>query len=471
MKALGNSSLGLIGIALAGLLVVACGGDSDEPGGTGASGGTGGAAGQAGAAGTAGASGEAGAAGSTGAPEIPMEKSTLAHETNPDVSAADYDAFLSNTNEFGFDLYKTLADDENLFYSPTSTVVALAMAYAGAKGDTASQMTTVLHNTLPDATFHASLNKLMMELAGRNIAQHDTMDGPKSLRLSLINGAFAQQNYQFNADYLDTLGQNYDAGIYLMDFIGDPDSSRTTINDWVAFYTEDRIQNLLGPNTIDTATRLVLTNALYFYGSWSSPFDVKNTADATFHTLAGNDVTVPTMNRDVYVPYSKGDGYQIVDLPYDGGEVAMTIVLPEAGRFEEIRTGLSSAWLTAARDDMAEASEVIVALPKFKFTWGSESFKIPLQTLGMTDAFEFPTADFSGIEPKRELYVSDVVHQAFVGVDEHGTEAAAATAVVMTAGAVPDPSYLTVDRPFLFFIRDNSGAILFVGQVTDPTAS
>jgi serpin B len=215
---------------------------------------------------------------------------------------------------------------------------------------------------------------------------------------------------------------------------------------------------------------MVLTNALYFYGSWLFPFDVENTEDATFHTLAGSDVTVPTMNRDVFVPYGEADGYQIVDLPYDGNNVAMTIVLPEVGRFDEIRAGLSSAWLTTARDDMAAGSEVIVALPKFKFTWGSESFKTPLIALGMTDAFEFPIADFSGIEPKRELYVSDVVHQAFVGVDEHGTEAAAATAVVMTAGAIPEPTYMTIDRPFLFFIHDVSGAVLFVGQVTDPTA-
>jgi serpin B len=147
----------------------------------------------------------------------------------------------------------------------------------------------------------------------------------------------------------------------------------------------------------------------------------------------------------------------------------MTVLLPEAGRFEEIRTALTGAWLAAAQEGMSDDTEVTIAMPKFKFTWGTESFKEPLKAMGMTDAFVYPTADFSGMETTRELYIADVLHQAFVGVDEHGTEAAAATAVLIASGAIPDPKFVTIDRPFLFFVQDDTGALLFVGQVADPT--
>jgi len=195
------------------------------------------------------------------------------------------------------------------------------------------------------------------------------------------------------------------------------------------------------------------------------------TSDGAFHTLAGSDVTVSMMHKTDYIAYAEGDGYQMVDLYYDGGELAMSIVLPAAGRFAEIRDSLGSDWIDRARASISTAGEIQVTLPKFKFTWGTESLKPALNALGMTDAFVYPVADFSGMEPTRELYMGDVFHQAFVAVDEHGTEAAAATAVVMNAGGMPTtPKPFIVDRPFIFFIRDSTGLILFVGQVLDPTA-
>ncbi len=226
---------------------------------------------------------------------------------------------------------------------------------------------------------------------------------------------------------------------------------------------------MLGEDAIKATTRLVLTNALYFYGSWDQAFNRDDTADAPFHTYAGTDVTVPTMNGELVLSHGVGDGYEIVDLPYDGQKVRMTVVLPDAGRFDEIRDGMTNAWLETARGSMVPGTAVALALPKFSFTWGTQSFADTLKAMGMVDAFTDGLADFSGMDGMKELFIQDVLHQAFVGVDEDGTEAAAATAVIVGYNSAPDSIEVTVDRPFVFFITDDTGAMLFAGQVTDPS--
>ena len=478
----------MAGLAATTLVLGACGdegADRSNPGGSGGtgaagsagtagSGGSGASAGSGGSGAAAGQAGGGGTAGSAGAgqePDIPMTRSTVPHDTDPNITAAQYETFLAETNAFGLELYQATPNDENAFLSPTSTIVALAMTYAGANGDTATQMAKAMQSSLEPNVFHAAVNKMAMDLASRNIALHDTEEGQKSVRLSLVNGVFAQQDYTFLDSYLDVMSENYDAGVYLLDFVTDPDGSRDTINEWVAFHTEDRIDELLRPPDIHATTRLVLTNALYFYGSWMHAFNEDDTADAPFTTIEGTEVTVPTMHQDLMAAYGEGDGYQIVDLPYDGERVSMTVVLPEEGRFEEIRSGLTDSWLATARAGMEPDSEVALALPKFSFSWGTESFKPTLQSLGMVDAFIDGTADFSGMDGTTDLFIQDVLHQAFVGVDEDGTEAAAATAVVVGFNSEPDPAPMEVDRPFLFFVTDESGAIVFAGQVTDPTAA
>lgn len=397
-----------------------------------------------------------------------MSRSAAAYDTEPDLSQDDYESFIAETNAFGFDLFHAMADDQNTFLSPTSTVVALAMTYAGAKGETATQMAAAMRSTLEPATSHAAVNQLTLDLESRNIAPHDTQEGEKSLRISPVNGVFAQHDYTFRDSYLDTLSVNYDSGMFLLDFAQAPAGSRETINRWVAYHTEDRIDELLGEDAIKPTTRLVLANALYFYGSWAHAFNEDDTADGTFHTLAGGDVTVPMMQAGLPVPYGQGDGYEIVELPYDGNEMAMTIVLPEEGRFQEIASGIDGAWWTSARAQLSAGAGVSLTLPKFSFTWGTESFADALTDMGMVDAFMDGAADFSGMDGTTNLFIQDVVHQAFVGVDEHGTEAAAATAVIMGFNAAPELE-VTVDRPFLFFVTDASGAVVFVGQVTDPS--
>jgi serpin B len=419
-----------------------------------------------------GSAGEETTGGGGGLEPAEEARSQTPYDTTPAVPAADYEAFISNTNDFGLDVFEQLAaEDANVVFSPVSTAFALAMTYAGARGETATQMAAVLHNDLPDTTFHAALNQLSLDLASRNVAPHETIDGTKSVRLSLVNAAWAQQDYAILPDFLDILSANYDAGVRLLDYIGDPDGSRQIINRWVADETEDKIQDLIPPDGITTDTRLVLSNALYFYATWQAPFLLEATSAGTFSTLSGQDVATEMMHDTSYYRYAEGSGYQLLDLPYDGDELCMTIVLPEAGRFSEIRDALSDTWLTGVRAAATTDREIQVSVPKFGFTWGTTSLTPALRALGMTDAFEYPTADFSGIEPTRELYVSDVFHQAFIAVDEHGTEAAAATAVVLTAGAIPDPPVpFTVDRPFIFFIHDSTDVILFAGQVVDPSS-
>jgi serpin B len=447
-------------IAAVGLVVAGCDSSSAE----GDNAGTGGTA----PTDSSGGSPTAGAAGGD------VLRSAVPYDPNPVVSDADYQAFLAGTNQFGLDLFAELAPNEgNLFFSPLSTAYALAMTYAGARGNTATQMSAVLHSTLPDATYHAAYNRLSRELGARNVAPHQTSwDGEKSVKLALINSAWAQRDYAFVPAYLDALSQNYDAGLRLVDFIADSSAARATINQWVSDQTANRIVDLLPPDALDASSRLVLVNALYFYGSWDYTFAPELTRDGTFRTLDGRDVTVPMMHDLRSALYGEGPDYQLLSLPYDGRALEMLILLPADGAFESVRSTLTQTSLAQAYAAATWNSEIQTTLPKFRFVWGTKALRQPLEALGMTDAFVYPIADFAGIEPKRELYLDDVYHQAFVGIDERGTEAAAASAASMRAGGVPDqPVVFEANRPFFFFIRDTSGALLFVGQLADPAAS
>ncbi|RLB62927.1 MAG: serpin family protein [Deltaproteobacteria bacterium] len=397
-------------------------------------------------------------------------RSTLERDTSPDVSDASYGTLIADNNAFAFDLYHELATgSDNLFYSPLSISVALAMTYAGAKATTKAEMAAALHYSLPQAELHPAFNQLTLELDSRNIAPHQTTEGDdKSVRVSLVNAAWAQQGYEFVPTYLDTLAVHHGAGVKLLDFSADPAGSTDIINAWVAQQTEDKIQDLIPDGALDSLTRLVLTNTLYFYANWATVFDTDMTHDEVFHAPSG-EVTVPTMHGSLDTAYAEGNGWQMAELPYDGEKLSMTIILPDAGRFDEIRNGLTADWFTQSSAAM-QHGDLDVSLPKFRFTWGTTSLKPALEAFGMVDAFDGTRADFSGMATGEQLYIADVLHQAFVGVDESGTEAAAATAVIMFGNAEP-AAELIVDRPFVFLIRDVTGTLLFVGQVTNPTAS
>ncbi len=388
--------------------------------------------------------------------------------TSPDVNEADLATLVNGNSTFAFDLYQELREtDGNLFYSPYSISLALAMTYAGARGETEQQMADALRFILPQNRLHPTFNGLDIELASRGEGAEDK-DG-EGFRLNIVNAIWGQKDYEFLSEFLDLLAENYGAGLRILDFISAPEESRVTINNWVSDQTEGRIEDLIPKGLINTLTRLVLTNAIYFNAAWQYPFEEDATYGAPFHLLDGNEVTVPMMRQTESFGYAEGDGYQAIELPYDGSELSMVILLPEAGKFE-VFEGLLNVQLVEEIVGKIENRQVALMMPKFEFE-SDFSLKEILAALGMPVAFS-GGADFSGMTGNLDLFIADVVHKAFVSVDEAGTEAAAASAVIMELRAAPEePVKVTVDRPFVFLIRDiETGTILFVGRVVSPSA-
>jgi len=389
-------------------------------------------------------------------------------ETSPEISEADLALLIEGNSAFAFDLYQALRQEEgNLFYSPHSISVALAMTYAGARGDTAEEMADALQFMLEQQRLHPAFNWLDAELAERGEgAEGKDGDG---FRLNIVNAIWGQKDYEFLSDFLDTLAENYGAGLRILDFVAEPEKSRVTINDWVTDQTEGRIEDLIPQGVITWLTRLVLTNAIYFNAAWAYPFDEDMTANGAFYLLDGGQVTVPMMKQTESFGYTDGEGYQAVELLYDGDELSMVIILPEDGQFEVFEEGLQADQVSDIMSGL-QFTEVALTMPQFEFE-SEFSLKDTLAEMGMPVAFS-TGADFSGMTGKPELFISEVVHKAFVSVDEAGTEAAAATAVPMELTAVPEPIMeVTIDHPFIFLIRDiETGAMLFVGRVLNPGA-
>jgi len=389
-------------------------------------------------------------------------------ETSPDVDDTDLTMLVNGNSDLAFDLYRSLnKEDDNIFYSPYSMSLALAMTYAGARGETEQQMADTLHFILPQDRLHPAFNSLDIELSQRGEGAQGK-DG-EGFRLNIVNAIWGQKDYEFLTTFLDALAENYGAGLRLLDFISAPDESRLTINNWVSDQTEGRIENLIPQGLINELTRLVLTNAIYFNAAWQYPFSEDITGDGPFYLLDRGEVIVPMMRQTESFGYAEGDGYQAVELPYDGGELSMVILLPQSDQSEAFEGSLDAQRV----EDVVKALEtrqVALTMPLFEFE-SSFSLKEALATMGMPVAFS-GDADFSGMTGNRDLFIADVVHKAFVSVDEAGTEAAAATAVVMELTAVPEaPVEVTIDHPFIFLIRDiETGTILFVGRVVNPSA-
>jgi len=396
-------------------------------------------------------------------------RSEKQRETSPNVNETDLTTLVDGNSAFAFDLYQALSEaDSNLFYSPYSISLALVMTYAGARDETAQQMADTLHFTLANNRLHPAFNWLDIELASRGEGAKGKDEG--GFRLNIVNAIWGQKDYEFLSQFLDTLAENYDAGLRPLDFAKAPEESRITINNWVSEQTEGRIEDLIPQGLIDTWTRLVLTNAIYFNAAWQYPFEESMTKDGPFYLLDGSKVTVPMMKQTEHFGYTEGEGYQAVELPYDGRELSMVILLPEAGQFEAFGGSLNTQEVGAILKEL-EFRRVTLTMPKFEFE-SDFSLGETLAAMGMPDAFLWGVADFSGMTGNRDLFIGDVIHKAFVSVDEAGTEAAAATAVVMpTAGPPEEPVEVTVDRPFVFLIRDiETGAILFVGRILNPSA-
>ena len=386
---------------------------------------------------------------------------------SPDVNPSEQALLVEGNSAFAFALYQALREQEgNLFYSPHSISVALAMTYAGARSQTAEQMAATIQFLLEQERLHPAFNWLDAELASRGEGAQGK-DG-EGFRLNIVNAIWGQKDYGFLSAFLDVLAENYGAGLRILDFASETEKSRLAINDWVSDQTEERIEDLIPQGVLTSGTRLVLTNAIYFNAAWEYPFDEDMTEDGPFYLLDGGQVVVPMMRQTESFGYTDGEGYQAVELLYDGDELSMVIMLTEDGQFEVFEEGLQADTVSDIIGGL-QLTEVALAMPQFEFD-SEFSLKDTLAEMGMPVAFS-GAADFSGMTGSPDLSIDAVLHKAFVSVDEAGTEAAAATAVIMTEEAPEPLVWLTLDRPFIFLIRDiGTGAILFVGRVLNPTA-
>lgn len=393
-----------------------------------------------------------------------LAMSDAPYDAAPDVDDAELQGLGADNRAFAFALFSELAKKPgNLFCSPYSLSTALAMTYAGARGNTATEMKSALRWGPDDDALHPAFNATSLALEGRKDELGEDQKGD-GFELSIVNQAWGGKGEHFEASYLDVLAINYGAGLFLLDFGGDPDGARTIINDWVAEQTRERIDELIPEGVISGDTALVLTNAVYFRASWLSKFDPAKTDDAVFHAESG-DADVKMMHQSFEADYAESADYQAVALPYVSEAVRMLVVMPAEGRFDAVSAELGATF-DAARAGLANRL-VTLSMPKLEFRSKPE-IVAPLEALGMHDAFT-SAADFSGINGARDLVITDIIHEAFVAIDENGTEAAAATAVVIGRVSAPEPATLTLDRPFFFFVYDEpTGTVLFMGRWLGP---
>jgi len=391
----------------------------------------------------------------------------MARELDPRVSNHDAATVAAGNGAFAFDLYVRAAEREgNLFFSPFSLSTALAMTYAGARGATAAQMVATLHFELPDVQLHPAFNAVDLALASRN--ELPAAYSGQGFELSVVNAIWGQRGYAFRATFLDILAANYGAGLRLADFSAAPEAARAEINGWVQGATRNRVRDLLPPGSVSDLTRLILTNAVYFKAPWLQPFDPQDTKVEIFSTPTGAPVSVSMMRQTVIARYARVGQVQAVELPYNGKQLSMLVLLPDLGALPTFERSLDYARYRAIVDALSDW-QVHVGLPKFRFDYALSPVDA-LRDLGMIDAFDPDAADFSGIDGTSDLYISNILHKAFIAVDERGTEAAAATAVIIAPTSVPTGSVtFTADRPFLILIRDiPTDTILFLGRVTNP---
>jgi serpin B len=387
---------------------------------------------------------------------------------DPQVSSDDASTLAADNAAFAFAAYRKLTGSfANLVFSPASISIALAMTYGGAAGTTAADMAQALHFSLPPARLHPAFNALDQALASRGEGQLGADGGP--MRVRIVNALWAEQTHAFLASYLDLMAANYGAGVNLLDFINAPEPSRLAINAWVAEATEDKIPELLPADTIQPSTRLVLTNAVYLNAQWRTVFAAAR--DGTFYRSDNTTVTVKLMSADVInLPAYQGTGYTAVSIPYADPQLSLVLVVPDTGQFAQVEAGLDASALANVVAAMT-TKRVGLTLPRFRIETGAK-LKELLSALGMGSVFA-AGADFSGMDGGRDLLIDEVVHKAFINVAEKGTEAAAATGVVMKDASIPMVDLtLTANRPFLYFLRDApTGAILFMGRVMDPSGS
>lgn len=391
---------------------------------------------------------------------------TIVCVLSPSLYPADIDSNLKIVVEgntaFALELYQQLRSAEgNLFLSPYSISTALAMTYAGARDNTAKQMAETLRFSLEQQQLHSAFAKLESNL--------NAVQKKGNIQLNVANSLWPQKDYPFLKEYLALIKECYGVLITPVDYKTAREAASKLINQWVEEKTKNKIRDLIQPGVLDVLTRLVLVNAIYFKGNWASQFEEKLTENAPFRLLSGETIQVPTMSQKQKFGYAEDQSLQILELPYIGNDISMLVILPkQVDGLAELEKSLTveslRKWTTHLREQ-----EVMVFLPKFKMT---SQFRLDkaLISMGMSEAFDMNKANFSGMDGNPNwLYIAAAIHKAFVDVNEEGTEAAAATAVVAKPLSAP-PLTFRADHPFIFLIRENlTGSILFLGRVVDPT--
>lgn len=377
-------------------------------------------------------------------------------------SAQDSYSVAKESGSFAYSIFKQMAtekgENENIFFSPYSITLAMGMTYAGANNATKHEMATVLHFPADDSNLHKQLGDSQKSIL---------FSGSKGVQISIANQLWADKKYKFSCKYLRGVKKAYGAPVKRLDFRENPDEQRVTINNWVEVQTQNRIKNLLPGGSITNLTAMVLTNAIYFKGQWDEKFLVENTKTASFFPSKKEKMECSMMNRRGKYNLAKGEGFSMIEIPYAGKDFSMLVILPDEDNVLQKFESSLSAEKVASMSARYEEVEVNLSLPRFKFESQFE-LKPTFTAMGMPLAFS-NLADFTRMSSKPDLKIDEVYHKAFVEVSEEGTEAAAATAVVIVRKSMPAYFEFNVNRPFVFLIRHNSsGAFLFMGRVTKP---
>jgi serpin B len=381
------------------------------------------------------------------------------------INANNPQGVVESNNKFAFKLFHQVQGGTigNQFYSPFSISTAMAMVYAGARNETALQMSQTM-NCQPNDKFHSDYKHLLFKL-------HEGTEG--KIKLNIANGLWAQKDFKFQESYFDVVKSNYASELKNVDFRNNADreATRNEINTWVEKNTNDKIRNILSQRDLNALTRLVLVNAIYFYGDWANPFEKESTKPKPFSLVDGTETMVPFMNQQGRYNYYEDSKIQVIEIPYKESKASMVIFLPKIkDGISEFAKSLDDKYYQEIIGSLL-STDVRVSLPKFKMDLQLE-LSNTLSQMGMPIAFSQDGADFSGMTGSRDLYISKVIHQAFINVDEKGTEAAAATVVTMSLMMAPqhvEPKYFNADHPFVFLIKDNTtGSILFMGKIIKP---
>lgn len=384
----------------------------------------------------------------------------LADDTN--ATAESVNTLVDSLNDFSINFYQQIIinENDNIFFSPYSIFVALSMAYEGARGNTAIEMQNVLNILQNDSANLGSFGKIYNLL-------NQNQDG---YMISTANAFWANQDYRFLPEYLSLLDNFYMAETNELNFAKNVEAAET-INNWIEKQTQDKIKDMITPDMLSELTKLVLTNAIYFKGLWANPFNPDNTYQTDFVLASGDTVNVNMMksnNNNSIFNYTETDDLQILELQYSGNNLSMIIVLPKENNISAAELAINASNLISWRNDFYE-QEINVEIPKFKF---EKKYKLNelLQEMGIIDAFSPGSADFSGMDGTNNLFISKALHQSYIDVNEEGTEAAAATTIIVELTSIPEQKEFKADHPFVFLIQHKvTGALLFMGKVMNPT--